>query len=104
MVVECTVDKMVIRIFLSYFSTKTYIVDTHQKNLTEALLMSAHKICQCGEIREKNEQFLVEKKFPLTLVLLNLDTPCLCKQCRSNILLPVVRFSCLNRDQIFTSR
>ena len=35
--------------YFSYFSTKTYVVGTHQKPLDEALLMSTHNICFCGE-------------------------------------------------------
>ena len=38
--------------YFSYFSTKTYIVGTHQKHLGEALLMSTHNICFRGEIRK----------------------------------------------------
>ena len=50
--------------YLSYFSTKTYVVGTHQKRLAvvllmsthnkccEALLMSTHNICFCQEIRK----------------------------------------------------
>ena len=37
--------------YLSYFSMKTYVVGTHLKYLTEALLMSTHNICFHGEIR-----------------------------------------------------
>ena len=37
--------------FLSYFSTKTYVVGT-QKCLNEALLMSTHNICFCREVRK----------------------------------------------------
>ena len=39
-------------IFFFYFSTKTYLVGTHQKRLNEALLMSTHKIHFDGEIRK----------------------------------------------------
>ena len=38
--------------YFSYFSTKTYVVGTHQKHLAEALLLSTHNICFCGEIRK----------------------------------------------------
>ena len=38
--------------YLSYFSTKTYVVDTHYKLLAEALLMSTHNICFHREIRK----------------------------------------------------
>ena len=38
--------------YFSYFSTKTYVVGTHLKCLTEALLMSTHNLCFCGEIRK----------------------------------------------------
>ena len=38
--------------YFSYFSTKTYVVGTHQKHPGEALLMSTHNICFCGEIRQ----------------------------------------------------
>ena len=33
-------------------SIKTYVVGTHQKRLTEVLLMSTHNICFYGEIRK----------------------------------------------------
>ena len=36
----------------SYFSTKIYVVVTHQKCLAEALLMSNHNICFHREIRK----------------------------------------------------
>ena len=35
-----------------YFSTKTYLMGTHQKHLSEVLLMSTHNICFHGEIRK----------------------------------------------------
>ena len=38
--------------YLSYFSMKTYVVGTHYKHLAEALLMSTHNVCFCGEIRK----------------------------------------------------
>ena len=38
--------------FISYFLKKTYIVGTHQKRLTEALLMSTHNIRFYREIRK----------------------------------------------------
>ena len=38
--------------YLSYFSTKTYVVGTHQKGLGEVLLMSTHNICFRWEIRK----------------------------------------------------
>ena len=38
--------------YFSYFSKKTYVVDTHKKHLTEALLMSTHNICFLREIRK----------------------------------------------------
>ena len=33
-------------------SPKTYVVGTHLKRLTEALLMSTHNICFCREVRK----------------------------------------------------
>ena len=36
----------------SYFFMTTYVVGTHLKDLLEALLMSTHNICFCGEIRK----------------------------------------------------
>ena len=49
-------DKMLFLIqkyyYFSYFSTKTYVVGTHNKRLGEALLMSTHNICFHGEIRK----------------------------------------------------
>ena len=36
---------------ISSFSMKTYVVGTHEKRLTEALLMNIHNICFHGEIR-----------------------------------------------------
>ena len=33
-----------------YFPTKTYVVGTYQKHLTEALLIRTHNICFCGGI------------------------------------------------------
>ena len=41
----------IVNIFV-YFSIKTYVVGTHQKRLGEALLMSTHNICFCGDIRK----------------------------------------------------
>ena len=38
--------------YLSYFSVKTYVVGTHLKCLSEALLMSTHNICIRWEIRK----------------------------------------------------
>ena len=40
--------------YFFYFSRKPYmyVVDTHWKRLCEALLMSTHNICFCGEIRK----------------------------------------------------
>ena len=38
--------------YFSYFTTKTYVVGTHLKCLTESLLMSTHNICFHGEIRK----------------------------------------------------
>ena len=38
--------------YFSYFSTKTYVVGTHWKRLSKALLMSTHNICFHGEIRK----------------------------------------------------
>ena len=38
--------------YLSYSSLKTYIVGTHQKCLTEALLMNTQNICFHGAIRK----------------------------------------------------
>ena len=35
-----------------YFCMKTYVVGTHQKCLTEALLMSTHNLCYYAEIRK----------------------------------------------------
>ena len=35
-----------------YFSINTYVVGTHKKRLTGALLMSTHNICFCGELRK----------------------------------------------------
>ena len=46
----------------SYVSTKTYIVGSHQKRLTQALLMSTHKICFHGEIIKNINTFLLKKK------------------------------------------
>ena len=40
-----------INIFI-HFSTKTYVVGTHKKHLSEVLLMSTHNICFHGEIRK----------------------------------------------------
>ena len=38
--------------YFSYFSTKTYAVDTHKKCLiNEALLLNTHNICFHREIR-----------------------------------------------------
>ena len=37
--------------YFSYFSTKIYIVGTHEKRLGEALLMSTYNIYFYGEIR-----------------------------------------------------
>ena len=34
-------------LYFSYYSTKIYVVGTHQKRLAEALLMSTHNICFC---------------------------------------------------------
>ena len=39
--------------WISYFSTKTYVLGTHQKRLGKALLMSTHNICFCGGIWKK---------------------------------------------------
>ena len=39
------------------FLMKTYFVGTHQKRLSEALLMSTYNICFCGEIRKISELF-----------------------------------------------
>ena len=38
--------------YLSYFSTKTYVVGTHWKSLGEALPMSTHNICFNREINK----------------------------------------------------
>ena len=38
--------------YFSYFSMKTYVVGTHEKRITEALLMSTHNICFCRELRK----------------------------------------------------
>ena len=46
----------------------------------EALLMSTHNMCSHGEIRKKKRQYLC-----LTLVLLDPDMSCLCKQCRARL-------------------
>ena len=47
--------------FFSYSSAKMYVVDTHLKCLTKALLMSTHKIdVSFGENR-KYQYFLAEK-------------------------------------------
>ena len=35
-----------------YYEVKTYVVGTHQKCLSEGLLMSTHNICFRGEIRK----------------------------------------------------
>ena len=43
----------------SYFSMKTFVMGTHLKHLTEALLVSTHNICFNGEVR-KYQHFLVE--------------------------------------------
>ena len=42
------------------FSTKTYIAGTYFKDFPEALLMSTHNICFCGEIEHINT-FLLKK-------------------------------------------
>ena len=39
--------------YFFYFSTKTYVVGIHWNCLNKALLMSTHKICFRGEIRQK---------------------------------------------------
>ena len=44
--------------------------------------MSTHNIYFYGELRKKYLR-IITKYSPLTLVLLNPDIPCLCKQCRS---------------------
>ena len=38
--------------YISYFSSKTYVVGTHYKCLKGVLLMSTHNICLHREIRE----------------------------------------------------
>ena len=40
------------RYIFSYFSMKTYVVDTHLKLLSKALLMNTHNICFYGETRK----------------------------------------------------
>ena len=45
-------NKMLFSANFSYFSTKTYVVGSHQKCLSEALLISTHNICLCLEIRK----------------------------------------------------
>ena len=39
-------------LYFSYFSMKTYVVGTHEKCLSEALLMSTHNVYLHGEIRK----------------------------------------------------
>ena len=53
---------------------------SHQGQLLTC--MSTHNICIYGELRKKYLRIITEHS-PLTLVLLNPDIPCLCKQCRS---------------------
>ena len=49
--------------YFSYFSLKKYVVSTQWKCLSEALLISIHKICFHGEIRKISFFFFsVEKK------------------------------------------
>ena len=43
---------MVSRYIFSYFSMKTYVVDTHLKRFSKALLMNTHNICFYGETRK----------------------------------------------------
>ena len=47
--------------YFSYFNTKTYVMGTHQKCLTEVLLMSMYNIC-FYEVIEKYQLFLKKKK------------------------------------------
>ena len=47
--------------YLSYFSTKTNVVCTHEKCLLEALLMSTHNIF-LGEIQKYINTFWLEKQ------------------------------------------
>ena len=39
-------------LYFSYFSKKTYVVGTHKKRPSEALLMSTHNICSYGELKK----------------------------------------------------
>ena len=41
---------------------KTYVVGTQWKCLAEALPLSTHNICFCGEIEKNVKHFLLKKK------------------------------------------
>ena len=60
-------------IHVSYFSIKTYVVGTQQKCLTEALLLSNHSICFCGEKKAMNT--MVEKKSAFSGAMLIISWP-----------------------------
>ena len=53
--------------YFSYFSTKTYevgpLVGTHQKHLTEALLMSTHKMFMCRNKKNMWIPLLIWSRF-----------------------------------------
>ena len=50
---------------------KTYVVGTHQKRLTEALLMSTHNISFCAVIRKINSQYILLLEMWDVSILLN---------------------------------
>ena len=51
----------------SYLSIKTYVVGTHCKFFGEALLMSTHSVCFCGEIRKNMSTIWLKKVLELEL-------------------------------------
>ena len=69
---------------ISSFSTKTYVMGTDQKCLTEALLISSHNICFCGEMKLLCGYQSYLKLWPLLLTLLLLT---LKNNCQENLLL-----------------
>ena len=67
------------RKYFSYFFTETYIVGTHKKRLSEALLMSTTTYV-CGEIRNK-------EKMSGEVLLMSTHNICVCGEISNNIML-----------------
>ena len=67
--------------YLFYFSTKTYVVGTHQKRIVEALLMSTQSMFSC---RNKKNIYLIPTLLDLWL-LISTHNICFCGEIRKKI-------------------